>query len=120
MSDPGVPRGPECVLRCRALVSEQLPTRKQQLYETYGPVGPTPLIPEAQPAAVRLLLGRSGALVTGKQQQFVEVVNPNDFAVDVSGWTVSGDIAMTLAPGEGACKGRVCCLILPCEMRLGS
>ena len=82
----------------RALIDEQLPPRKQQLYETYGRTGPTPLIPDAQPASARLALGRPGAQAS-QAQQFVEIVNPNAFAVDVTGWTVTGDVSMTLAPG---------------------
>ena len=83
---------------CRALTQEQLPVRKQQLYETYGPRGPMPLIPDVQPPDVKLALGRSDASASAAQQ-FVEVVNPNAFAVDVSGWTVSGNIKMTLRAG---------------------
>ena len=81
---------------CRALITEQLPPRKQQLYQTYGPDGPTPLIPAAQPAAVALALGRTSSQ---GNQQFFEIVNPNTFAVDVSSWSVSGDVKMILENG---------------------
>lgn len=33
------------------LITEQMPIRKQQLYETYGPQGPIPLIPGGAPPA---------------------------------------------------------------------
>lgn len=43
-------------------------------------------------------------------QQYVEIVNPNDFAVDVSGWSVTGDIAITLVPGKHMHLGQAWCI----------
>lgn len=79
----------------RSLLEDVLPLRKKQLFETYGPGGPTPLIPASQPDSVRLEVGRTAA----GQGGFVEIVNPNPFAVDVSGWKLSGDATFTAAPG---------------------
>ena len=104
----------QTLLNGRALVTEQLPPRKQQLYDTYGPTGSTPLIPDAQPATVSLVLGRTGGSAS-TPQQFVEIVNPNDFAVDVSGWGVSGDITANLTQGLLPSLLRVfCALGRPC------
>jgi len=85
----------ECAPR-RQLITEQLPIRKDQLYNKYGPGGDTPLIPDAQPRDVSLSIG---AVSTGSDG-FVEVVNDNDIAVDVSGWKLSGGgVTFTFVPG---------------------
>ena len=39
------------------MLTETLPIRKGQLYDQYGPNGPTPLIPAAQPANAPLAIG---------------------------------------------------------------
>lgn len=48
-------------------------------------------------------------------QQYVEIVNPNDFAVDVSGWSVTGDIAITLVPGKHMHLGQAWCITKCCH-----
>lgn len=48
---------------------------------------------------MRLELGRTDAQAS-QAQQFVEIVNPNAFAVDVSGWAVTGDVSLTLKQGD--------------------
>ncbi|KAK9812205.1 hypothetical protein WJX73_004025 [Symbiochloris irregularis] len=82
----------------QALITEQLPQRKQQLYGTYGPNGSIPLIPEAQSPTVTLGLGRTQSS-GNPAQQFVEITNTNAAAVDVSSWQVSGAVTATLQPG---------------------
>jgi hypothetical protein len=77
------------------LVSEQVPIRQRQLYDTYGPKGSIPLIPDAQPSSFQLTLGRLEPGAAG----FVEVRNPNDFAVDVSNYALRGAVTFTFAPG---------------------
>lgn len=75
---------------------EQLPRHRQQLYVTYGPNGTTPLIPDAQPAGAAINLGNidaSGA--TG----FVQIINPNAYAVDVSNYQLQGPVTAKLRPG---------------------
>ncbi|KAL4425868.1 hypothetical protein ABPG75_009884 [Micractinium tetrahymenae] len=77
------------------LITEQLPIRKQQLYETYGAQGPIPLIPDALPGSFQLTLG---ALQPGPAG-FVEVQNPNGYAVDISGYRLQGAVQFAFAPG---------------------
>ena len=89
----------------RALIQQQLPPRKDQLYNQYGPSGPTPLIPDAQPANAALNIGRVSSTAP-TDQKFMEVLNPNPFAVDVSGYKLSGPVQLTLATGEAP---RVAC-----------
>ena len=90
----------------RALIQQQLPPRKDQLYNQYGPSGSTPLIPDAQPANAALKFGRLDSTAPA-DQKFVEVLNPNPFAVDVSGYRLSGPAQYTLATGEAPLEFRV-------------
>jgi len=69
----------------RQLIEEQLPERKRQLYEVYGPGGEIPLIPAAQPADARITVG---TVETG-EGGYVEIKNGNAYAVDISGWKLS-------------------------------
>lgn len=68
------------------LIEEQLPERKRQLYEVYGPEGEIPLIPAAQPAGAGVTVG---TVETGEEGGYVEIKNRNAYAVDVSGWKLS-------------------------------
>ncbi|KAL4445750.1 hypothetical protein ABPG77_008949 [Micractinium sp. CCAP 211/92] len=77
------------------LITEQLPIRKQQLYETYGLQGPIPLIPDTLPGSFQLTLG---SLQPGSAGS-VEVQNPNAFAVDISGYRLQGAVQFAFAPG---------------------
>ncbi|HNS20845.1 MAG TPA: lamin tail domain-containing protein [Sedimentisphaerales bacterium] len=84
------------------------PTRRTQLYVTYNvantttvPVGGNPGIPDAQPERVTI---RFGAFEynppSGDQdEEYVELVNPNSYAVDLSGWRLTGGIEHTFRPG---------------------
>ena len=78
------------------LITEQLPTRKEQLFNKYSVGGDTPLIPSAQPSQAALRVGEVEAGADG----FVRVENENDFAVDVSGWKLNGGgVSFVFVPG---------------------
>ena len=70
------------------LITEQLPIRKQQLFEKYSIGGDTPLIPLSQPANASsgMAVGEAASGAEG----YVQILNNNAFSVDVSGWKVSG------------------------------
>lgn len=85
-------------LHCRQLIQDQLPERKGQLYNTYGPGGVVPLIPEAQAASPPLSIQTVDT--TDGTGQYVQIFNGNSVAVDVSGYKLQGSTSMTLAPGE--------------------
>lgn len=81
-----------------------LNTRRTQLYTTYATTSSTVanrLIPPAQAAAPVINFGAVDTNPAGGNQggEFIEIVNPNPDAVDVSGWTVSGGIDHTFRPG---------------------
>ncbi len=62
--------------------------------------GVTTANPAAQPPEPSL---EFGAVVfnpgTSQEEEFVRLDNPNDYDVDLSGWTIRGDIEWTLKPG---------------------
>ncbi|KAK2079242.1 hypothetical protein QBZ16_002933 [Prototheca wickerhamii] len=82
------------------LITEQLPIRKTQLYDIYGPKGAIPLIPDAQ-GSVTLQIGDASADAGG----YVQVINPGTEAVDISGRALSGAVQFTFAPGTVIAAG---------------
>ena len=83
-----------------ALKSDFLPNRRVHLFQTHGPTGDG-IIPAAQPTAFNLNFGElvlDYATPTHDQEYFT-VVNPNNFAADISGWRITGDVAYTFQPG---------------------
>jgi hypothetical protein len=82
------------------LERDYLDVRRVHLYETHGP-GQGGVIPDAQPRRARVDLGPLEANpVSGDQdKEYLTLVNPNDFAVDLSGWRIAHDVEHTFAPG---------------------
>jgi hypothetical protein len=78
------------------MIEETLPLRRQQLYSTYGPGGPDPLVPATQDVDVVVTLGATGG--TGKQA-FLELLNAQPVTVDISGWKLGGAAHFTFRPG---------------------
>lgn len=96
----GVTADPTAVDRgYRQLMDEQLPTRRSQLYEVYGPNGTVPLIPDEQPAAPDMQIVRVDLTSVNQEEQYIEIFNPNRFAVDVSGWKLTGSTDFLFPPG---------------------
>lgn len=58
-------------------------------------------IPEAQPATPAITFGvvESSPPSGNQDEEFIQLVNPNAFAVDVSGWRLEGGVTDTLDPG---------------------
>lgn len=83
---------------CRQLVNEQIPKRQEQLLTTYGPSGSPALLPGPQPSDVPLSIGRVDTS-SASDQQFVEVLNNNSYAIDVSNWQLTGSARVTIKPG---------------------
>jgi len=57
------------------------------------------LLPASQPPQPALTFGRIDS-TSPSAQQFVEIVNPLDYAVDVSNWKIAGSATATLKPGD--------------------
>ena len=85
-------------LPCRQLIQDQLPERKNQLYNIYGFGGPKAMIPTTQPSEPKLAFGKSD--VSSGAGQYLSIANPNTFAVDISGYKLQGDATLTLQSGR--------------------
>jgi len=83
------------------VLNTSLPNRRNALFTTYGPNG-SGLIPESQPSDAVVEFGQIEANPVSENQdeEFVEITNANSYAVDLSGWIVSGGIDFTLPPGS--------------------
>ncbi len=75
--------------------------RRQHLYVTHGPDSPDGIIPAAQPLHPRIHFGDAGAatVTADADIEYFVLVNDNDFAVDISGWRIEGDVTYTFQPG---------------------
>lgn len=83
------------------ILNTALPRRQIHLFTTYAQGGSTPLLPDSQPLSVTVDFGQieyqpdSG----NQDEEFIEIQNPNDFAVDLSNWTLEGGVRHTFQPG---------------------
>jgi len=77
-----------------------LAARRSQLLSTYGNSG-SGLIPDAQIASPVITFGtiEFNPPSTIQDEEYIELVNNNAFAVDVSNWQLSGGVDHILAPG---------------------
>eukprot|EP01024_Parvocaulis_polyphysoides_P030474 TRINITY_DN27701_c1_g1_i3.p1 TRINITY_DN27701_c1_g1~~TRINITY_DN27701_c1_g1_i3.p1 ORF type:complete len:706 (+),score=98.23 TRINITY_DN27701_c1_g1_i3:148-2118(+) len=83
----------------RQIVEEQIPRRAQQLYAIYGPGGRLPLIPDQQPADALIEINTVNAVEQDPSKHYIQLFNPNNFAVDISEWHLTGSIEFTFASG---------------------
>jgi hypothetical protein len=83
-----------------ALKNDYLAVRRVHLYETHGP-GNGGIIPASQPVTARVVFGDLEAdPASGDQsEEYFTLVNPNDYAVDISGWQIAQDVEYTIRPG---------------------
>ncbi len=72
-----------------------LPERREQLY--YGLAPGAHEIPDAQPADAAVIFGAIEPNPSGGNQdeEYIQLLNPNRFFVDISGWTLHGGIDET-------------------------
>jgi hypothetical protein len=82
------------------LKNDYLAVRRVHLYETHGPVNGG-VIPGPQFSTARIHFGDLDPdPASGDQsEEYFTLVNPNDYAVDVSGWKIAQDVEYTLQPG---------------------
>lgn len=95
----------------RDLLTKFIEPRRQHLYVTHGvgnasarrPLGITHRdlagIPPAQPTDARLAFGRIRTNAAQPALESVGLGNPEPYAVDLSGWMLSGRIRFVFAPG---------------------
>jgi hypothetical protein len=84
------------------------PTRRTQLYVDHNvsnkrnpPVGGNAGIPDAQPQDATVTFGAYDYRpASGNQdEEYIELINPNSYAVDLSGWELTGGVEHTFLPG---------------------
>lgn len=84
------------------------PTRRVQLYVDHNagnrasqPVGGNAGIPDAQPEFVTITFGgyEYNPLSGNQDEEYAELVNPNPYAVDISGWRLDDGVEHTFLPG---------------------
>lgn len=81
-----------------------LPPRRVHLFNNHNLNSSYPLsarIPDTQPANPVIRFGaRDVNPASGNQaHEFIELINTNNYAVDLSGWQLSGDVNLTFQPG---------------------
>jgi hypothetical protein len=71
------------------LKNSYLPERRRQLFNRLAPRSGE--IPDAQPAGATILFAaiETGSASGNRDEQYIQLQNPNGFAVDISGWTLS-------------------------------
>ncbi|MBN2513080.1 MAG: lamin tail domain-containing protein [Sedimentisphaerales bacterium] len=90
------------------LIKNYLVPKRNTLYITHGPSG-TGLLPEAQVGNPVIVLRdyqvNPGAniindpAISPQECEYVELENPNSYAVDISGWKLTGGVEFTFKPG---------------------
>ncbi|MBN2843515.1 MAG: lamin tail domain-containing protein, partial [Sedimentisphaerales bacterium] len=87
------------------LKNSYLPVRRTHLYvnHLHGTTWPDDPanIPDAQPEVFSLQIGAIDYNPTSwnQDEEYIEILNPNSFAADISGWTVTGAVDHTFAGG---------------------
>ena len=82
------------------VLNTSLRNRRRALFQTYGPPG-TGLIPHPEPSNAVVGFGVIDFNPASGDQdhEYIEIINPNDYAVDLSGWRIEGGISFTFPPG---------------------
>lgn len=78
-----------------SLLTEQLPIRKQQLFETYAVGGTTPLIPDSYTSTSGITI----ASISQEASGVVEIASTAEQALDMSYFTLEGVVAYSFPPG---------------------
>jgi len=83
------------------ILDTSLPTRRTQLFTTYGPGGSTPLIPAAQAGTPAIgIAGLEYQPASGNQdEEYIILTNANAVAVDISGWRLNKGVSFVFRPG---------------------
>ncbi|RIK72538.1 MAG: hypothetical protein DCC68_26310, partial [Planctomycetota bacterium] len=84
------------------LKNDYLGPRRDYLYNTLAAI-----IPPPQPVGAAVTIGAiEFSPASGNQdQEYIEILNPNAYAIDISDWTLSGDVDHTFVPGTVIAAG---------------
>ena len=88
------------------ILNNFLPNRRVQLFETYGAPG-SGLIPDSEPEDPVVNFGsiEYNPASGNQDEEFIEIVNTNAYAVDLSGWRIEGGVDFTFPPGAVIPRG---------------
>jgi hypothetical protein len=81
--------------------NQYLVPRRRHLFNTHS-ASATGIIPSSQPSGLPLVVGSVVAKPTSGRadESYIEIVNYNQTAMDISGWEVRGDVDFTFEPGS--------------------
>jgi hypothetical protein len=93
----GAVPGPTALVTANNRIKNEYLTPRLTWLNGGGTVG----IPAAHPAAPQINFGAYEQNPAGgnQDQEYIELINPNAFSVDVSGWTITGGITHTIKHG---------------------
>ena len=77
-------------------ITEYVPQRRTFLYTTYGPQ-----LPAAQPAEPPMNFGTvefNPGTPDSQNQEYFTIVNPNNYAVELTGWQITGGVTYAFPP----------------------
>ena len=82
------------------ILSIHLPGRREFLFQQNPRINrdtiPTPQPPSAAPSFGAIEFNPSSG---NQEEEYVELINPNAFAIDLSGWKIKGGVRHTFSPG---------------------
>ena len=79
----------------RAIKETALPLRRRELLETFG----KGLVPAPATSGLKLIIGNVDATPEDPKSEYIQIVNPNNEAIDLTGWTVAGAVRFEFPPG---------------------
>ena len=93
------------------IISTYLPGRRSFLYGNGATLNGS-FIPAAQPGGAVVLIGSTDYNPVSRNlaEQYVQLLNTNAYAVDVSGWRLTGAVEFTMSPGTVIPAGKSLCL----------
>lgn len=112
----GYPRDQSFAYAINVLKHDYLAVRRTHLFVTHSvdrvayyniPGSYSATIPNAQPADATIAFGaiEFNPPSANQDEEYIELVNPNAYAVDISDWQLSGGVAHTFLPGTVVVAG---------------
>ena len=79
----------------RGIKESALPLRRRELLEIYG----KDLVPNSATSGLKLIIREIDATPEDPKAEYFQVINPNNEAIDLTGWTVAGAVRFDFPPG---------------------
>ena len=90
------------------ILTTAIPQRKIHFFDTYAAGGAIPLLPTSQSSSATVAFGQiEYQPASGNQdEEFIEIQNPGDAAIDLSNWTLEGGVRHTFQAGTVIAAGQ--------------